>query len=61
MISGSKVFKTWYNKLKFIKKEFPGNLLIKSIMSRLWGVLCRYNEKAYNTISDIEKTICGKI
>ena len=55
MISGSKVFKTWFNKLQFIKKEFPGNMLIKCIISRLWGVLSRYNEKSYNTINDIEK------
>jgi len=55
MINGNKVFKRWYSKLSFIKKEFPKNVLIKSIMSQLWGVLCRYNEKSYNTVNDIEK------
>jgi len=55
MISGNKIFQNWFRKLNYIKKQYPKNKLIKSIMSRLWGTLCVSSDKSYNTIDDIDK------
>jgi hypothetical protein len=39
----SELFQSWFNKLSYLKRNYPHNQLIKQLGSSLWGVLSQHN------------------
>lgn len=43
LIDGNTIFGKWYRLLKDMKKNLPGNIIVKCLSSSLWGSLCQKN------------------
>jgi len=53
---GSTLFSFWYDTLIPLKAQYPNNLLIKNLLSSLWGRLSEYN-KIYGLSSKFENKV----
>jgi hypothetical protein len=43
LISGCSYFGHWYDSLINLKKKYPKNILVKHLLSSLWGHISEYN------------------
>eukprot|EP01038_Epipyxis_sp_PR26KG_P011124 gene11124-14930_t len=51
---GHHVFRKWFEKLFAIRKQYPKNILIKHLLSSLWGTLAKPN-RILKTIEEIQE------
>lgn len=58
LIPASHIFLNWFNKLIKIKQNCKGNILIKHLLSSLWGSLCKFDVQ-YVSDSELENLDCG--
>jgi hypothetical protein len=57
LVEGKKYFGKWYNCIKYLKKTYPKNKLVKKLTSKLWGLLCQANTKNYSLEEINEKNL----
>ncbi len=44
LVSGVSIFNDWYQQLVKMKKDLPGNIIVKKLSSSLWGYLTQSNK-----------------